>query len=151
VCAEGFTGEACNIAAARNPRKPRSTPSFIEREASSSNEDTDDSDEGSHSFSEIGAGAHPLNAAALGSSSSAASTNAKSTNNAGTVAGTSAVGAHSDVAAVVTTYTFPIGAVAFVAFMVGVLVSAFAKALLEKRAQMQRQEQLIRPLLVQQQ
>jgi len=156
VCAEGFTGEACNIAAARNPRKPRSTPSFIERDAASNEEsDTDSDEEGTHSFSEIGAGAHALNVAAAGSSASS-STNAKSTNNAGTVAGINAVGLHSDVAsaqpaAIVTTYTFPIGVVAAVAFLVGVAVSAFAKALLEKRAQMQRQEQLIRPLLVQQQ
>jgi hypothetical protein len=51
-------------------------------------------------------------------------------------------------AVTVTNYQFPLAPLVLLAFVAGVVCSSFAKCMLDKREQLRRQENLIKPLLV---
>ena len=135
MCADGFSGEQCNIAAGRTKR-PRSTasatPAFIE---SSADADADAPAQGP-ALVEVGAGAKHSAGAAAGAG-------------AGAGAGPSDAPASGPVREVhVTSYPFSLVGVVLMSVAAGVVLSSVAKCVLDKREQMQRHEALINPLLV---
>jgi len=142
VCADGFSGEQCNIATRRNPNPRRSqststtstTPaSFIDTRSS-----VDSNELPAHSLLDVASRATPNSPAAGVDAAAAADTAIAPTNTA--VAGTISP-------VTVTSYSFPLLPLVLLAFVGGVVASTFAKCMLDKRAQMQRQEVLIAPLL----
>jgi len=93
------------------------------------------------SLSELGAHATPVTTAAI-------ATNGNGNVLAHSADSKSAESQPSTSSVVVTTTPYPLVAIILTAFLAGVVVSIVAKWFVDKRDQMKRSEQLIRPLLV---
>jgi hypothetical protein len=126
VCADGFTGEHCNIAT----KHPAKQTSFIESSESTYNfrGELNTRDE-EPSLISTASSTTPTPMAAVELSS----TNIHET---------------SSRHVVVTDYSFPIAPLVLLSFVAGVLLSSIAKCVIDKREQMRRQQELIKPLLV---
>jgi len=97
------------------------------------------------SLSELGAHATPVTTTPIATAAVAADGNVLA-HSVGATDAQSPSGSTSSV--VVTTTPYPLVAIILAAFLAGVVVSIVAKWFIDKRDQMKRSEQLIRPLLV---